>query len=94
LKEQRPTVRQNMSRKGNCSGLRLRRIIFQNAESGLETLDGKHSEEAVRQSLFMCIEAYYNRGGFIRRLSCLTQGESLNPVYRMGKAHLTSMCQL
>jgi len=27
----------------------------------LETLDGKHSEGDVRQSVFFYIEAYYNR---------------------------------
>jgi len=27
----------------------------------LETLDGKHSEADVRQSVFFYIEAYYNR---------------------------------
>jgi transposase InsO family protein len=27
----------------------------------LETLDGRHDEAEVRQSVFMYIEAYYNR---------------------------------
>ncbi|MDR0786057.1 MAG: hypothetical protein LBE74_09300 [Treponema sp.] len=27
----------------------------------METLDGKHTAGEVRQSVFMCIEAYYNR---------------------------------
>jgi hypothetical protein len=29
-----PAVRRNMSRKGNCSGLRVCRILFQNPETG------------------------------------------------------------
>jgi transposase InsO family protein len=33
-----PTVRQSMSRKGNCSGLRVRRILFQNLETGVGNL--------------------------------------------------------
>jgi transposase InsO family protein len=45
-----PSVRRSMSR-----------IIFQTLKRELETVDGKHSVKEVRQSVFMYIEAYYNR---------------------------------
>jgi transposase InsO family protein len=36
-------------------------IFFKTLKRELETLDGKHSAAEVRQSVFMYIEAYYNR---------------------------------
>jgi hypothetical protein len=78
---------------GELLGQRLCRIDFQDLEAGLETVDGKHSAEEVRSSVFMYVEAYYNR---IRRtlvrciryltmlpLMCLPMGKSLNSVYPM-----------
>jgi transposase InsO family protein len=50
-----------MGRKGNCPGLRLRRILFKTLKRELETLDGKHSAEEAGQAVFMYLEAYYNR---------------------------------
>ena len=35
--------------------------FFKTLKWELETLDGKHSEAEVRQSVFFYIEAYYNR---------------------------------
>jgi putative transposase len=50
-----------MSRKGNCWDNACAESFFKTLKRELETLDGKHSEEAVRQSVFLYIEAYYNR---------------------------------
>jgi transposase InsO family protein len=61
LQEQCPTVRQSMSRKGNCWDNACAESFFKTLKREVETLDGKHSEKAVRQSVFMYIEAYYNR---------------------------------
>jgi transposase InsO family protein len=56
-----PTVRQSMSRKGNCWDNACAETFFKTLKRELETLDGKHSAVAVRQSVFMYLEAYYNR---------------------------------
>jgi transposase InsO family protein len=56
-----PTVRQSMSRKGNCWDNACAETFFKTLKRELETLDGKHTEEEVRQSVFMYVEAYYNR---------------------------------
>jgi transposase InsO family protein len=56
-----PSVRQSMSRKGNCWDNACAESFFKTLKRELETLDGKHSEAEVRQSVFMCLEAYYNR---------------------------------
>jgi transposase InsO family protein len=56
-----PTVRQSMSRKGNCWDNACAESFFKTLKSELETLEGKHSAAEVRQSVFMYIEAYYNR---------------------------------
>jgi transposase InsO family protein len=61
LRERRPGVRQSMSGKGNCWGNACAESFFKTLKRELETLDGKHSEAEVRQSVFMYIEAYYNR---------------------------------
>jgi transposase InsO family protein len=67
LNEQCPTVRQSMSRKGNWTKLRFvtdnacAESFFKTLKAELETLDGKHSAAEVRQSVFLYIEAYYNR---------------------------------
>jgi transposase InsO family protein len=55
------TVRQSMSRKGNCWDNACAESFFKTLKTELETLDGKHSAAGVRQSVFMYIEAYYNR---------------------------------
>jgi transposase InsO family protein len=61
LSESCPTVRQSMSRKGNCWDNACAESFFKTLKRELETLDGKHSEAEVRQSVFYYIEAYYNR---------------------------------
>jgi transposase InsO family protein len=56
-----PQVRQSMSRKGNCWDNACAESFFKTLKRELETLDKKHSANAVRQSVFMYIESYYNR---------------------------------
>ena len=56
-----PSVRQSMSRKGNCWDNACAESFFKTLKRELETLDGRHSDAQVRQSVFMYIEAYYNR---------------------------------
>jgi transposase InsO family protein len=61
LRENCPAVRQSMSRKGNCWDNACAESFFKTLKTELETLDEKHSQAQVRQSVFMYIEAYYNR---------------------------------
>jgi len=56
-----PAVRQSMSRKGNCWDNACAESFFKTLKGELETLEGKHSAAEVRQSVFLYIEAYYNR---------------------------------
>ena len=55
------SVRQSMSRKGNCWDNACAETFFKTLKRELETLDGKHAATEVRQSVFMYVEAYYNR---------------------------------
>ena len=50
-----------MSRKGNCWDNACAESFFKTLKWELETLDGRHGEAEVRQSVFHYIEAYYNR---------------------------------
>ena len=50
-----------MSGKGNCWDNACAESFFKTLKGELETLDGRHSEAEVRQSVFFYIEAYYNR---------------------------------
>jgi transposase InsO family protein len=61
LHELIPTVRQSMSRKGDCWDNACAESFFKTLKRELETLDGKHSAGVVRSSVFEYIEAYYNR---------------------------------
>ena len=61
LHELCPAVRQSMSRKGNCWDNSCSESFFKTLKVELETLDGKHSEREVRQSVFYYMESYYNR---------------------------------
>jgi transposase InsO family protein len=61
LHELCPTVHQSMSRKGNCWDNACAESFFKTLKVELETLEGKHSEAEVRQSVFYYIEAYYNQ---------------------------------
>jgi transposase InsO family protein len=61
------TIRQSMSRKGNCQAFACAESFFKTLKRELETPDGKHSAAEVRQPVFMYVEAYYlilsaNRG--------------------------------
>jgi transposase InsO family protein len=55
------TVRQSMSGKGNCWDNACAESFFKTLKRELDTLNGKHSVQEVRQSVFMYIESYYNR---------------------------------
>ena len=61
LRESCPTVRQGMSRKGNCWDNACAESFFKTLKRELETLDGRHSEAEARQSVFFYIEAHCNR---------------------------------
>jgi transposase InsO family protein len=61
LKQQCLQVRQSMSRKGNCWDNACAESFFKTLKQELETLDGRQSSAAVRDSVFYYIEAYYNR---------------------------------
>jgi transposase InsO family protein len=61
LRERCPSVRQSMSRKGNCWDNACAESFFKTLKRELETLDGNYSEAEVRGSVFMYVEAYYNR---------------------------------
>jgi putative transposase len=50
-----------MSRKANCWDNACAESFFKTLKGEMGTLDGKHSATEVRQSVFMYIEAYYNR---------------------------------
>jgi transposase InsO family protein len=80
LRERYPTVRQSMSGKGNCWDNACAESFFKTLKRELETLDGKHSAAEVRQSVFMYIEAYYNR---VRMHSAL--GYLAPNVFNLGK---------
>jgi transposase InsO family protein len=50
-----------MSRKGNYWDNACAETFFKTLKRERETLDGEHSEAEVRQSVFMYVEACYNR---------------------------------
>jgi transposase InsO family protein len=56
-----PSVRQSMSRKGNCWDNACAESFFKTLKRELETLDGKHSATEVKQAVFLYLETYYNR---------------------------------
>jgi transposase InsO family protein len=83
-----------MSRKRNRRDNACAETFFKTLKRELETVDGKHCAGEVRGSVFMYLEAYYNR---IRRtlvrciryltMRCLMRlivGKSLNSVYPTG----------
>jgi transposase InsO family protein len=61
LKTLCPTITQSMSRKGNCWDNACAESFFRTLKVELDTLDGRYSAIEVRQSVFLYIEAYYNR---------------------------------
>jgi transposase InsO family protein len=56
-----PSVRQSMSRKGNCWDNACAESFFKTLKRELENLDGRHAESEVRRPAFVCLKAYYNR---------------------------------
>ena len=56
-----PSIRQSMSRKGNCWDNACAESFFKTIKTELETLNGKYGADEVRDSVFEYIEAYYNR---------------------------------
>jgi transposase InsO family protein len=56
-----PTVRQSVSRKGECRDNAAAESFFKTLKREPETLDDKHPAAGVRQPVFMYIGAYYNR---------------------------------
>jgi transposase InsO family protein len=61
LGERCPSVRQGMRGKGNCWDKACAEFFFNTPKRELETVDGKHAAKELRQSVFMYVEAYYNR---------------------------------
>jgi putative transposase len=55
------TIRQSMSRKGNCWDNACSESFFKTLKREVDFLDGKHSRAAVRGGVFEYIEVYYNR---------------------------------
>jgi transposase InsO family protein len=56
-----PSLRQSMSRTGNCWDNACAESFFKTLKVELETVDGNYAQGEVRQSIFMFIETYYNR---------------------------------
>jgi putative transposase len=48
-------------RRGIVQAFAYAESFFKTLKRELETLDGKHAAAEVRQSVFMYVEAYYNR---------------------------------
>jgi len=56
-----PSVRQSMSRKGNCWDNSCAESFFKTLKAEEEKLNGKYSADDVRQAVFFYVEGYYNR---------------------------------
>jgi transposase InsO family protein len=61
LKRLCPTVRQSMSRKGNCWDNAPAESFFKTLKWELPIFKGKYSKQEVRTKVFEYIEIYYNR---------------------------------
>jgi transposase InsO family protein len=61
IKEYCPTVRQSMSRKGNCWDNACAESFFKTIKRELEVLNGRHTRAQVRTAVFEYIEIYYNK---------------------------------
>ena len=61
LKRLCPSVRQSMSRKGNCWDNACAESFFKTLKVELDILAGKHTFKEVQTGVFEYIEAYYNR---------------------------------
>jgi transposase InsO family protein len=56
-----PTVRQSMSRKGNCWDNACAESFFKTLKAELDILEGNHNFKEVKTGVFEYIEIYYNR---------------------------------
>ena len=56
-----PSVRQSMSRKGNCWDNACAESFFKTLKVELDILEGKHNYKEVQTGVFEYIEVYYNR---------------------------------
>jgi transposase InsO family protein len=56
-----PTVRQSMSRKGNCWDNACAESFFKTLKRELDVLEGRHTKTQVRTAVFEYIEIYYNK---------------------------------
>ena len=56
-----PSVRQSMSRKGNCWDNACAEAFFKTLKWELEILNWKHTKQEVKTGVFEYIEMYYNR---------------------------------
>jgi transposase InsO family protein len=56
-----PSVRQSMSRKGNCWDNACAESFFKTLKAELDILEGNHSSREVQTGVFEYIEIYYNR---------------------------------
>jgi transposase InsO family protein len=61
IKTHCPTVRQSMSRKGNCWDNACAESFFKTLKRELEVLNGRHTRAQVRTAVFEYIEIYYNK---------------------------------
>jgi len=61
LRKHCPTVRQSMSRKGNCWDNACAESFIKTLKVELDVLEGRHNAGHVRTSVFEYIETYYNR---------------------------------
>ncbi|GHT97509.1 transposase [Spirochaetia bacterium] len=77
LNEGGVSVRQSMSRKGNCWDNACAETFFKTLKAELETLDGKQTAQAVQHSVFEYLETYYNRKRMHSALDYSTPVETL-----------------
>jgi transposase InsO family protein len=56
-----PSVRQSMSRKGNCWDNACAESFFKTLKAELDIFDGNHTFKEVGRGVFEYIEVYYNR---------------------------------
>ena len=61
LKLHCPTIRQSMSRKGNCWDNAVAESFFKTLKWELDELNGKFSKQEVKTAVFEYMEIYYNR---------------------------------
>ena len=70
-----PSVRQSMSRKGNCWDNACAESFFKTLKREEEKLNGKYSANDVRQAVFFYVEGYYNRERIHSALDYLAPNE-------------------